>query len=173
MPFARPLCALAIASCLTMPAHAKVESQSATGFVVAHEAEIAVNTQAAYDAFLRIGSWWSSDHSFSGDAQNISIEDGCWCERLPGGGFVRHMTLIHAAPGARLVFSGGLGPLQSMGVAGSLSVRFAAKGDKTQVTFRYAVGGYDAGDFAAIAKGVDGVLGAQFTRYVAYASSKP
>ncbi len=135
---------LAIALLFAAAAHAKVVSQSANGFVVTHEADVAVDPKAAYDAFVKIGSWWNDAHSFSGAAKNISIEPkagGCWCEALPNGGSVQHMTVVHANPGALLVFNGGLGPLQFMGVAGSMKVSFQAQGKGTHVSVVYAVGG--------------------------------
>ena len=155
-------------------AYAKVASQSNNGFVVTHETDIAVDPQAAYDAFIKIGSWWSDAHSFSGAAKNISIEPkagGCWCEALPNGGSVRHMTVVHANPGVLMVFNGGLGPLQFMGVAGSMKVSLKAQDKGTHVSVVYAVGGYDAGNFKDISKGVDAVLGEQIKRYGDFAST--
>ena len=38
-----------------------------------------------------IGEWWNPEHTFSGSAHNLSIDDkpmGCFCEKLPGGGGV-------------------------------------------------------------------------------------
>lgn len=165
---------LMIALLFVPPAAAKVVSQSATGFLVTHEADVTVDPQAAYDAFVQIGRWWSDAHSFSGAAKNISIEPkagGCWCESLPNGGSVRHMTVIHANPGALLVFNGGLGPLQFMGVAGSMKVSFKAGGSGTHVSLVYAVGGYDPDNFKEISKGVDAVLGEQMKRYGDFATT--
>lgn len=153
---------------------AKVASQSANGFTVTHEADVAVDPKGAYDGFVNIGTWWSDAHSFSGAAKNISIEPkagGCWCEALPSGGSVSHMTVVHANPGAMLVLSGGLGPLQFMGVAGSMTLKFTAQGKGTRVTLDYAVGGYDVDDFKEISKGVDAVLGEQIKRYARFAST--
>ena len=149
---------------------AKLTAQGPTGFVVEHQLELKTDAKTAYDAFTNVGAWWSSNHSFSGDAKNISIDTrpgGCWCETLPNGGFVKHMDVVHAAPGAMLVFSGGLGPLQFMGVAGSMTVSFQTDKSKgvTTVKLRYDVGGRDDKNFVEISKAVDGVLNEQFTRY--------
>lgn len=155
---------------LTTTADAKVLAKGPTGFVVEHQLELKTDAKAAYDAFTNIGAWWNSSHSFSGDAKNITIDTkpgGCWCETLPAGGFVKHMDVVHAAPGTMLVFSGGLGPLQFMGVAGSMTVSFqtAKNANITTVTLRYDVGGRDDKNFEDISKAVDGVLNEQFTRY--------
>jgi hypothetical protein len=168
--------ALALSAALTFVsiADAKVISQGASGFQTAHEVEVPLEPKAAYDAFVQIGSWWSSSHSFTGDAKNISIEPeagGCWCEKKDGVSSVRHMTVVHAASGSMLVFSGGLGPLQFMGVAGSMTVSFEPKGKATRVTVNYAVGGYDPGNFKEISKAVDGVIGEQIARYGKFASA--
>ena len=166
---------LTIALLLVPSAAAKVVSQSATGFIVTQEADVAVAPQAAYDAFVKIGQWWNDAHTFSGAAKNISIEPkagGCWCEALPNGGSVRHMTVVHADPGAMLVFNGGLGPLQFMGVAGSMKVTFKAQDKGTHVSVTYAVGGFDTDNFAEISKGVDAVLGEQIKRYGDFASTR-
>jgi arylamine N-acetyltransferase len=170
------LTAIALAAFLTIPsiAEAKVLAKSATGFAVEHTVELKTDAKSAYDAFIRIGSWWSSSHSFSGDAKNITIETkpgGCWCETLPDGGFVKHMDVVHAAPGKMLVFSGGLGPLQFMGIAGSMTVSFTAAKDTTTVTLRYDVGGRDDKNFEDISRGVDGVIAEQFARYAKFATT--
>jgi hypothetical protein len=170
------LVAVAALALVTAPTHAKVSTTGPTGFVVEHTVEVKTDATAAYSAFTNVGAWWSSDHSFSGDAKNLTIDTkpgGCWCEALPDGGFVKHMDIVHAAPGSMLVFSGGLGPLQFMGVAGSMTVHFKAdpKSGSTKVTVRYDVGGRDDKNFEEISKGVDGVLGEQLARYGRFANT--
>jgi hypothetical protein len=166
--------ALMAVSSFATGADAKVVSQNNTGFDVVHQADVTVDPKAAYDAFVKVGSWWNGAHSYSGDAKNISIDakaGGCWCETLPNGGSVRHMTVVNANPGVMLVFSGGLGPLQFMGVAGSMTIKFKAQGKGTHFTVAYAVGGYDADNFKDISAGVDSVLGEQIKRYAVFAST--
>ena len=57
--------------------------------------ELNVNAPAAkvYDALVgQIGSWWYPEHTYSGDAKNLSIDarpGGCFCEKLPNGGGTR------------------------------------------------------------------------------------
>ena len=167
---------LILALTLATGAHAKVLARSPTGFVVEHHVELKTDAKSAYEAFTNIGSWWNSSHSFSGDAKNITIDTkpgGCWCETLPGGGFVKHMDVVHAAPGAMLVFAGGLGPLHFMGVAGSMTVSFqtAQSTNITTMTLRYDVGGRDDKNFKDISKAVDGVLFEQLARYRNFATT--
>lgn len=169
----RSVIAVAALALVAGAAQAKVAASGPTGFVVEHQVELKVDAKAAYDTFVKVGSWWSGNHSFSGDAKNLSIDTkpgGCWCEKLPSGGFVKHLEVVHAAPGKMLVFSGGLGPLQFMGVAGSMTVNFANANGVTTVKLRYDVGGRDDKNFEDISKGVDGVLAEQFARYATVAA---
>ncbi len=158
-------------------ANANVTSHGINGFVVANEVTVPGSPEDAYAAFIKIGSWWDAEHSFSGDTKNFTLDPqpgGCWCETLPQGGFVRHLEVIHANPGSKLVLSGGLGPLQAMAVAGTMFVTFKAEGVETKVTLTYSIGGYDPDNFAQIPAGVDGVLAAQLARYKNFVvSGKP
>lgn len=117
-----------------------------------------------------VGRWWSPAHTFSGDAANLRIEprpQGCFCETLPDGGGVRHLTVVHVDPGRLLRLTGGLGPLQGQAVSGALSwsLEEAEGGDgATVVTVTYAVHGYAAGGLEGWAPGVDGVIRQQLER---------
>jgi hypothetical protein len=148
-------------------ANARVVEHSTTGFSVIVEVEVSASPADAYASFLRIGDWWASDHSFSGDSKNFTLETkpgGCWCETLPDGGFVRHAEVIYAAPGQKLVLSGGLGPLQSMGVTGTMVVVFSGRPTTTNILLTYSVGGHDAENFEALSKAVDEVFTTQLGR---------
>ncbi len=154
------------------PARAEVVEVSETGFTVKEAVTVSVPPEKAYAAFVAVGKWWDSAHTYSGDAANLSIDprpQGCFCERLADGGGVRHLTVVFASPGKRLSLEGGLGPLQSMGVTGIMSLTFAPVEKGTSVTLRYVVGGHNAGGFQEISAGVEAVLRAQLDRYRAYA----
>lgn len=163
--------AFALCACVTLPSRAEVVSSGANGFAVKHELRIARGTAAAYARLIRIQDWWSSDHTYSGSAANLSLAarpGGCWCEKLPAGGFVRHMEVVYAAPGKALRLAGGLGPLQEMGASGVLSFRLEAESaDATRVTVSYVVSGYAPQGFTEMARAVDSVLGGQLARYAA------
>jgi uncharacterized protein YndB with AHSA1/START domain len=149
-------------------ASAKVVSSGPNGFTVSHEVTLGIKPEAAYARFLDISTWWSKSHTFSGDPKNISIDakpGGCWCEALPKGGFVKHMELANAAPGQRLVFHGGLGPLHFMAATGAMTVTFAEADAGTKVTLRYSVTGFDPDQFTKLAGAVDAVLGEQLANY--------
>jgi hypothetical protein len=162
----------ALASAAT-PAMSKVAATSPNGFTVTHEAMVKLTPDAAYARFLQIGTWWDKSHTFSGDPKNITIDakpGGCWCEALPNGGFVKHMDVGQAAPGQRLVFHGGLGPLHFMGASGAMTVTFGRADNGSKVTLTYHVSGYDPANFAKLAGAVDGVLAEQLGHFAAIAA---
>jgi hypothetical protein len=164
---------IVLAAAISMPAAmASVTNKADNGFTVSYKANLKTSPAKAYAAFIAIGSWWGSDHTFSGDAKNLTIEarqGGCWCETLPGGGFVRHLDVVQARPNQSLVFSGGLGPLSFMAVSGPMIVTFTKLKSETEVSLTYTVGGYDPDRFAKMSLAVDQVLSAQFQNYAAFA----
>lgn len=164
---------LGIASALLLAAgtaHAEVADKGPAGFQVRHVALIAAPPARVRAAVLDIGKWWNSDHTYSGDARNLSIDaSGCFCEKLPDG-LVRHMSVVYSAPDA-LRMSGALGPLATTGASGHLGLLFGKTADpnKTQLTLTYDVGGYAKGGLAETWAGpVDGVLGEQVARLKTY-----
>jgi uncharacterized protein YndB with AHSA1/START domain len=156
-------------------ASGEVSDSAANGFTV----KITLNVQAPPDDVYRklvrnIGDWWDANHTFSGNSHNLTIEErpaGCFCEKLPNGGGVRHMEVLYFEPGKQLVLSGGLGPLQSMAATGSMTIKLSPlDADKaTKLELTYAVAGYMPGGMNTLAAPVDGVLNQQFTRLKNYA----
>ena len=152
---------VAAAALLAGTARAEVTDKSAAGFEVTEKATIAAPAAKVYAALLTPGVWWSSQHSWSGSAANLSIDlaTGCFCEKLPKG-FVRHMTVVFADGATTLRLFGGLGPMQFTGASGHLAFVLKPAGDQTELTLTYDVGGYAKGGLAEKwAAPVDGVLG--------------
>jgi uncharacterized protein YndB with AHSA1/START domain len=149
-------------------ARADVVESSAGGFTVKTAVQVSAPAMNVYRALVdRIGAWWESSHTFSGSASNLTIEatpGGCWCERLPNGGGVRHMTVIYVDPGKLLRLSGGIGPLQEMAVSGTLTFKLTEGSGKTTLEMTYIVGGYAPGGVGAVARPVDSVLTTQIQR---------
>ncbi len=148
---------------------ADVADSAANGFTVKLAVTIRASPQEVYQRLVHnVGDWWDSAHTFSGDAHNLTIDDkpmGCFCEKLPGGGGARHMQVINADPDKMLVLTGGLGPLQSMAVTGSMTIQLGAvRDDGTKVAVTYAVTGYSPGGLNSLAAPVDAVLTQQFMR---------
>jgi hypothetical protein len=151
---------------------ADVADSAANGFTVKIVENIHAAPADVYNRLVHnVGDWWSSDHTFSGDAHNLSIDEkpmGCFCEKLANGGAVRHAEVIFYAPAKALVLSGVFGPLQKLGAAGTLSFAITPAGDGSKLEVTFAIGGYAPGGLNAWAAPVDSVLTAQVTRLKSY-----
>jgi len=159
----------AVLLCATWPAAAAVDGVGDSGFSVTETAHVTASPDQVYAALIVPSKWWDSAHTFSQNAANLTLDakaGGCWCETLPGGGSVMHMTVAYVAPGKALRLRGALGPFQGMGVDGAMTVMLKLAGDGTDITMTYAMGGYAKGGFIDLAKAADGVLGEQLARLV-------
>jgi uncharacterized protein YndB with AHSA1/START domain len=159
--------ALAAAVWIGRPAAAEVMSAGQNGFEIRETVHVAATPDKAYAALLQPARWWSSEHTFSGSAANLTLDaraGGCWCETLADGGFAEHMHVVYAAPGKMLRLRGALGPFQGLGVEGAMTWSVKAGTSGTDISISYAVGGYVKDGFDALSKGVDHVLGEQLER---------
>jgi hypothetical protein len=138
------------------------------GFTSRNRVTIAATADDVFRLLVEnVGDWWDPDHTFSGNAANLSIEaapGGCFCEKLGDKAGVAHLAVVFVEPGKQLRLRGGLGPLQGLGVTGALTWALKAVGETTEVTLTYAVGGYYPDGLDTLAATVDGVLGAQLVR---------
>ncbi|HEV2532666.1 SRPBCC family protein [Phenylobacterium sp.] len=150
-------------------ARAEVTDKSVAGFEVVERASVAAPPSKVWDALMRPSRWWSSQHSWSGDAKNLTIDaSGCFCETLPRGA-VRHLTIVYADGKSQLRMEGALGPLQFTGASGHFGVTLRPAGAGTDVVMSYDVGGYAKGGLAeTYAAPVDQVLGEQLRRLKRY-----
>jgi uncharacterized protein YndB with AHSA1/START domain len=152
-------------------APAEIADAAANGFTYKTTLTIKAPSDLVYRRILEVGNWWDSSHTFSGDAHNLTMDArpmGCWCEKLPEGGGVRHMEFVLVVPGKMLVLTGGLGPLQSMAATGTMKFVLSPTGGDTKLEFTYTVGGYLPAGMNSLASPVDGVLTQQFTRLKTY-----
>jgi uncharacterized protein YndB with AHSA1/START domain len=163
-------CLLAVLA--AFQASAEVVDSAAGGFTVKSTMRIQAAPDAVYRALVHdIGQWWDPAHTFSGDSHNLTIEEkpmGCFCEKLPNQGGVRHMEIVRFVSGKTLVMSGALGPLQTMAVAANMTIQIAAAGTGSSLEVTYAVTGYSPDGLNTLAAPVDGVLNEQFTRLKDY-----
>ena len=78
---------------LAAQATAEVLDSGTHGFTSRNVAAVDATPTTVYAALVQdVSSWWSSDHTISGSAENLRIDaqqGGCFCEVLPGGGSVR------------------------------------------------------------------------------------
>ena len=150
------------------PAAAKVIDQSEIGFTVAHTAQVAATPADVWKMLRMPQSWWSKDHSWSGDAANFWLDQqagGCFCEKLPdtgaGVGSVQHARILFSKPNQLLRLSGAFGPLQGEALNGTLTIQIKETPTGSALRFDYVVGGYMRFKVADIAPAVDKVIGEQ------------
>ena len=148
---------------------------TSTGFLVNLEVKANASVAKVYRALIgQVGSWWDPEHTYSHDAKNLSIDPrpgGCFCEKLPNGGGVEHLRVVYVAPREVLRFSGGLGPLQASGIAGSMTWKLTSDRDQTRIQLSYSVGGFVVGGFDRIAPAVESMLNEQLNRLKLFAET--
>lgn len=155
------IAALIATACLVFaaPVSAEVASRSEDGFVLSFEQRVEASPDTILTTVGRPASWWSSDHTYSGSAENITLDlrpGGCWCEALPGGG-VKHGEVLLVWPERRQVrFEAPFGPLQSMGADAILTVTWAdAEGGAARLLkWTFVVRGAEVGVLADPVHGV-------------------
>lgn len=156
---------------------AEVTNSGPGGFTTVNSVTVDVERAEVWAAAVNeVGRWWHSDHTISGDAENLSIDPrpmGCYCEMFgDDSAGVVHLTVTMVNPEVVLRMTGGLGPLGLMGVNGNMTWEFEDAGTRgTTVKFTYAVGGYMDGGLDSIAGAVDYVLGEALMRLAAYAET--
>lgn len=163
-------------SILAAPAQAEILTRDDRGFVVREVVEVAAPTAEVWRTLVKPATWWSSEHTFSGEAANLTLDPvpgGCFCEKLPpakqGGGAavsggVQHMRVVYVEPGRALRLTGALGPLQSEALLGAMTITLKSNERGTRILIEYVVGGYMRYRVEQIAPAVDRMLGQQITR---------
>ena len=149
---------------MTTPVQAVVKDASASGFTIENSADVAVDAATAWRVLVGdVDSWWPKDHTWWGQASRLTIDaraGGCFCETA-GNRQAQHMQVTFADPNRLLRMSGGLGPLQGMGLSGILEFRLTAIDSGTRIVLWYRAGGYTPDDLSKFAAVVDGVQALQ------------
>lgn len=151
-------------------AQAEVVEGDARGFVTRDEAVVEATPKEVWLALISPAKWWNSSHTFTGDAENLSLTPqagGCFCEKVPEvdepgrftlEGSVEHLRVVNSQPEVALRMVGALGPLQSEAVNGVLTVAMTKVEQGTKIVWEYHVGGRMRFEVPVIAKAVDGVM---------------
>jgi hypothetical protein len=165
----RVMCAAAavLVSTAGQRAAAEVVSVAGNGFELRETAHTAASPEKVYAAMLLPARWWSSEHTFSGNAANLILDaraGGCWCETLPKGGSVEHLRVVFVSPGKTLRLRGALGPFQGFAVDGVMTLSVKSVADGTDISLTYSLSGYIKDGFEDLSKGADHVLGEQVER---------
>lgn len=168
----RMAAALVIVASLAAPAQAELRQAAPDGFVVEHRFTIQATPAAAWEVLVHPERWWPSDHSWSGDAANMSLEPvagGCFCERWDGGS-AEHGRVIMVQSGRILRFRGALGPMQDMALTGIMQVTLEAVDGGTRATVVYRISGDASHGLDKFATVVDQVVGQQYGAFATLAS---
>jgi len=155
------LAAALLVAAASFPAQATVTESTPSGFAVEIATHIAATPDQTYAALVKPARWWNSEHTFSGNASNLSLDakaGGCLCEKLPNGGSVQHLIVVVAIPGRTLRLRGAMGPLQGQGVDGVLTFTLTAKEGGTELKLENDVGGFIKGGVGKWPPAVDSML---------------
>jgi hypothetical protein len=147
--------------------NAEVVRSSEVGFTVTQSVNVPMPPPAAWSALSEVGRWWDPEHTYSGDARNLTLEPfvgGCFCEKLGMYAGVLHMTVIYAQPPKLLRLSGALGPLQQFAINGSMTWTIEAAGGGSRINMSYTASGYADRPLSEWAPLVDSVLVTQMQR---------
>jgi uncharacterized protein YndB with AHSA1/START domain len=152
-------------------AHAEVKQAAADSFLITLSSPVRATPTEAWAALVKPQQWWSSEHTWSGKASNLSLEaqaGGCYCERWPGGS-AEHGRVIMAMPGKLLRLDAALGPLQEFALKAILTfwIREGEDG-ATTLELEYRVNGSSTSGLEPFAPKVEEVLAQQFTRLQHY-----
>lgn len=146
------------------PSHADVVAKGANGFQIRIERSMEASPEQVYRALTQVSQWWSAEHTYSLDADNLYLEPkahGWFGERLPDGGVVCHMEVVFVQPGKMIRLTGGLGPLQQFGVQGAMTWSILETDEGTKLTMLYNVSGFMPDGMQPFAEPVNGVLSQQ------------
>lgn len=151
--------------------HAEIVSSSATHFVLRHEAATPLPPEAAWERLVDPAVWWHPDHTYSGDAANLSLEltaGGLWREDWDGGS-VAHGRVLMVASGKSLRMEAPFGPLQAVGAytIWTITIQPAEAGRGSLVIFDEIATGPPTAKLDELAPAVDYVKGEALRRLAA------
>jgi uncharacterized protein YndB with AHSA1/START domain len=167
-----PCCVLALL--LSSTAMAEVNQSGPDHFLIGFSADVAATPARTYAAISQVQHWWSSEHTWSGDAANLNLKaeaGGCFCERWKQGSS-EHGRVLMAVTDKLLRLQAPLGPLQESALNGVLSFQLAGGADgTTQLNVDYRVNGASASALDQVAPAVDQVLAMQIDRLLRFIDS--
>jgi len=144
--------------------HAEVLFVAETGFIVKNKIIVKTNKEKTWNIFInQVDQWWPSDHTWWGEVGALTIDSfagGCFCEKYNNKS-AEHMRVTFIEPKVLMRMTGGLGPLQGMGMYGALDWEFTGNEQGTIVTMTYKVNGINPSGFADLAPIVDKVQAIQ------------
>jgi len=150
---------LCVALIATLPGQADAEIVSAGPghFELRLEASSPLPPDALWERLVHPSRWWHPDHTYSGDAGNLSLDlraGGLWAERWADGE-TAHGVVLFFRKGVLLRLSAPFGPLQGMGAYAVWTITIRAEGEGSLVVFEEVATGPPSADLEHIAAAVD------------------
>ena len=160
---------------LASPARAAVKKSTADDLTVEHKLPTSVAAADLFRAIGQVDRWWSSTHSWSGSAANLSLKleaGGCFCERWPDGS-AEHGRVIQVQRDRLVRLNAALGPLMDLAISGVLTFQLspASSGKGTDLLVTYRISGDSTHGLRGLAGPVDKVIGEAAARLVRFAST--
>jgi hypothetical protein len=148
---------------------AKVVFVSDTGFIVENQVITDASATQVWHALVNdVDKWWPKDHTWWEGTLSISpIAGGCFCENKNNKS-ASHMTISYVEPKTILRMTGGLGPLQEMGMHGALDWKILPEGNQSKIILTYKATGINPDGFAELAPIVGQVQGIQLNQLAEY-----
>ena len=162
-----------LAAGCTASVNAEIVSASDGYFVLRHEGTTNLSPEATWERLVSPASWWHPDHTYSGDARNLSLQltaGGLWREEWEGGS-VAHGTVVYVDQGKTLRLEAPFGPLQGIGAYVIWTITLEPVAEGTRIVFEESAIGPPAGDYEELAKAVDYVKGEAMRRLTGAAGS--
>ena len=164
------LVTIVVGLCASPLPQAEIVASSDTHYVLRHEATSTLKPDALWRRLVTPASWWHPDHTYSGDAANLTLAleaGGSWREDWDGGS-VEHGRVLLVQPGEVLRMAAPFGPLQAAGAytVWTISVRAADEGGGSVVVFDEVASGPPSASLAELAPAVDFVKSEAIARLV-------
>jgi len=152
------------------PAASEIKESAPDALLLEYVYHVHAPPERVYAAITEIGHWWNGEHTYSGDAANLSLKaeaGACFCETWKDGS-VRHGQVVMAMHDKVLRIETALGPLQARAVNGILTFALKPNGELTDLAISYRINGSASSHLEKTATGVNSNLDDQFQRLVRY-----
>ncbi len=144
---------------MSVSVNAEVISASDTHFLLKLESTSALAPDDLWQRLINPASWWHPDHTFSGDANNLTLiakAGGLWREAWSGGSVV-HGRVMLVQTGRVLRMEAPFGPLQAAGAYVVWTISLKPEEEGTRVVFDLSAVGPAGAALDKLAGAVDGV----------------
>ena len=152
---------------------AHVDAVGNQGFVLTNTTTSTVSAPQLWNLLINdVDQWWPKDHTWWEGTLTIDPQaGGCFCEKN-GRNQALHMQVSYVQPPFLLRMTGGLGPLQQLGLQGALNWQITPAGAGSHISLSYHVSGFYPQGFEELASIVDKVQAAQLQALARYADQQ-